>query len=169
MTSVRLRSVGVLALQAVVLIALLGAFFIRTPQVAGLSMAPHISSGEFVLLNTLAYRFSAPARGDIVAFRHESDAPELYIKRVIGLPGDTVRIENGKVFLNGAPLAEPYVIYRDARSFPETHVAAHSLYVLGDNRANSEDSRFFGTVDNDQLAGRALVAVWPPDHIGALR
>ena len=132
-------------------------------------MAPHIASGEFVLINTMAYRFNTPARGDIVAFHHESDAPELYIKRIVAIPGDTIRIDRGVVYLNGDVLREPYVAFGDTRTFPETHVGAHSVYVLGDNRANSEDSRFFGTVDDDQLIGRALFSVWPPSDIGALR
>lgn len=169
MTFVRLRSIGTFALQAALLLVIIAAFFVRTPQVSGLSMAPHISSGEFVLINTIEYRFGVPARGDIVAFRHESDAPELYIKRVIAIPGDTVRVDKGVVYLNGSAINEPYVAYRDERSFPETRVGPHSLYVLGDNRANSEDSRAFGTVDYDQLVGRALFAVWPPSDMGALR
>ena len=165
---VHLRSVAGLALQLAILGALIAAFFVRTPQVFGPSMEPHISPGEYVLINTLAYRFASPARGDIVAFKHDSDPPELYIKRIIGLPGDRVRIDRGVVSVNGQPLAEPYLHFRDTRSFPETFVSDHSVYVLGDNRANSEDSRFFGTVDDNDITGKAVAGIWPLAYAGSL-
>lgn len=165
---VRLRSLASLALQLAILCALIAAFFLRTPQVSGLSMSPHISSGEYVLINTLAYRFGTPARGDIIAFTHDGDTPEVYIKRIVGLPGDRVRIDRGAVYVNGTKLDESYVRYEDTRSFPETQVPSDSLYVLGDNRANSEDSRFFGPVAENRIIGRALFGVWPLAAIGAL-
>lgn len=163
-----LRSLGSLALQLAVLGALIAAFFVRTPQVSGLSMEPHISSGEYVLINTLAYRFSSPQHGDIVAFRHEGVTPEIYIKRVIALPGDRVRIDRGTVFVNNVARTEPYVRFEDKLSFAEITVPPHSVYVLGDNRANSEDSRIFGAVSDDNLMGRALAGIWPLAAIGAL-
>lgn len=140
----------------------------RTPQVSGLSMAPHIASGEFVLINTVAYRLHGPSRGDIIAFHHDEPTPQTFIKRVIGLPGDRVRIDRGRVFVNGAPLEEPYVRFPDERTFPEVTVPAGSLYVLGDNRADSEDSRAFGFVAQNQVMGRALAGIWPIAHLGAL-
>ena len=130
-------------------------------------MAPHISSGEYVLINTLAYRFAPPTRGDIVAFRGD-DARAVFIKRVVGLPGDRLRIDRGVVSIDGRPLHEPYVRFADDRSFAEIVVPAHSVYVLGDNRADSEDSRFFGPVNDDRLIGRALAGVWPPADLGTL-
>lgn len=140
----------------------------RTPQVSGLSMAPHITSGEVVLINTIAYRMHAPARGDIIAFHHDGPTPETYIKRIIGLPGDRVRIDRGKVYVNGTPLDESYVRYPDERSFPEVTVPAGSLYVLGDNRADSDDSRFWGFVPENAVLGKALAGIWPLGHVGAL-
>lgn len=140
----------------------------RLPQVSGLSMEPHIQSGEYVLINTFAYRFAAPRRGEIVAFRHEGDTREVFIKRVVGLPGERVRIAAGRVYVDGRPLDEPYLRETDARSYPEVTVPAHSVYVLGDNRANSEDSRVFGPVDDTRLIGRAIAGVWPPGAFGAL-
>jgi signal peptidase I len=165
---VKLRSLASLALQLAILGVLIAAFFMRMPQVSGLSMSPHISSGEYVLINTLAYRFAAPSQGDIIAFRHDGDTPEVYIKRVIGLPGDRVRIDRGAVYLNGTRLEESYVHFTDKRSFAETTVPQGTLYVLGDNRANSEDSRFFGPVAQDHLIGRALFGMWPLAAVGAL-
>jgi len=164
----RLRSLARLALQLAILGVLIAAFFIRMPQVSGLSMEPHIISGEYVVINTLAYRLGEPRRGDIVAFRHDGDTPEVYIKRVVGLPGDRVRIDRGTLVVNGTRLEEPYVRFEDQRSFPEVTIPLHSVYVLGDNRANSEDSRFFGPVADDHLMGRALAGIWPLAAIGAL-
>jgi len=144
------------------------AFFMRTPQVSGISMAPHIASGEFVLINTIVYHVHAPARGDIIAFHHDGPTPETYIKRVIGLPGDRVRIDRGTVYLNGAPLDENYVRYPDGRSFPEVTVPQGALYVLGDNRADSDDSRFWGFVPQNAVLGKAIAGIWPLGHVGAL-
>lgn len=163
-----LRSLASLALQLAILGALIAAFFVRTPQVSGLSMEPHINSGEYVLINTLAYRFGVPNRGDIVAFRHDGDTPEIYIKRVIGVPGDRIGVERGAVYVNGVRLSEPYVRFPDQRSFAAITVPAQTVYVLGDNRANSEDSRFFGPVEADHLMGRALIGIWPIGSVGAL-
>jgi signal peptidase I len=165
---VRWRPVANLTLQLAVLAALIAAFFVRFPQVTGLSMEPHIRSGEYVLINTFAYRIGLPRRGDIVAFRHDDDARATFIKRVIGLPGDRIRIERGEVYLNGTKLAEPYVQHVDNRSFGAITVPPASVYVLGDNRAESEDSRFFGPVSDTLLIGRALAGVWPPRMLGAL-
>ncbi len=165
---VQLRSFASLALQLAILAALIAAFFVRAPQVSGLSMEPHIDSGEYVLINTLAYRFGPPHRGDIVAFIHVADRPELYIKRVVGIAGDTIRIDRGVVYVDGTRLDEPYVRYNDPRSFGEITVPPNSVYVLGDNRANSEDSRFFGPVGDNDLAGRALAGIWPLHNVGTL-
>lgn len=158
---VQLRSLASLALQLAILCALIAAFFVRFPQVSGPSMAPHISSGEYVLINTLAYKFGPPHRGDIVAFRHDGFTPETYIKRVIGLPGDRVRIDRGTVYVNGARLNEPYVRFGDTRSMPEITVPPLSVFVLGDNRAVSEDSRVFGPVRYSDLMGQAMIGIWP--------
>jgi signal peptidase I len=165
----RWRSVASLVLQLAVLSLLVAAFFIRLPQqVSGLSMEPLIRSGEYVLINTFAYRIGPPRREEIVVFRHEGDAREIFIKRVIGLPGDRIRIDRGRVYVNGTKLDEPYVQNADDRSFPEVTVPQSSVFVLGDNRANSEDSRVFGAVGDDRLIGRAVAGVWPPKMLGAL-
>ena len=140
----------------------------RTPQVSGLSMAPHIDSGEVVLINTMAYRLRRPQRGDIIAFRHDAPGPEIFIKRVIGLPGDRVAIQKGQVFVNAVPLAEPYVRFPDRRSFASVTVPQGALYVLGDNRADSDDSRFWGFVHQDEVLGKALLGIWPLTHLGSL-
>ncbi|HYL26667.1 MAG TPA: signal peptidase I [Candidatus Nitrosotalea sp.] len=165
---VRWRPIANLAVQLAVLAALIAAFFVRLPQVTGLSMEPYIRSGEYVLINTFAYRLGAPRRGEIVAFRHEGDARAVFIKRVVGLPGDRIRIDRGQVYLNGSKLEEPYVAHGDDRSFSELTVPNGAVYVLGDNRAQSEDSRLFGPVSDGRLIGRAVAGLWPPRMLGAL-
>ncbi|HTU81414.1 MAG TPA: signal peptidase I [Candidatus Acidoferrales bacterium] len=163
------RSLANLALQLAVLLLLVAAMlFVRMPLVSGASMSPDITSGEYVLINTFAYRFSSPARGDIVAFRTDRDARGPFIKRVVGLPGDRITIERGVVSVDGIALHEPYVRYPDTRSFPPAVVPPGDVYVLGDNRADSEDSRFFGPVPAAQLIGRAVAGIWPPADIGRL-
>lgn len=137
------------------------------PQVSGLSMAPHIASGEYVLINTFAYRIAKPKRGDIVAFRRDGDA-RVFIKRVVGLPGDRIGVNAGRVTIGGRRLDEPYVRFPDDRSFGEIVVPPASVYVLGDNRADSEDSRVFGPVPEQRLIGRALAGIWPPADVGTL-
>jgi signal peptidase I len=157
--------VASLAVQLAVLCLLVAAFFMRTPQVWGLSMEPQIHSGQYVLINTFAYRLGQPRRGDVVAFRHEPNG-RVFIKRVIGVPGDRVRIDRGNVMLDGNALAETYVRDPDRRSFSQIVVPQRSVYVLGDNRANSEDSRVFGPVGDENLIGRAIAVIWPPHVLG---
>jgi signal peptidase I len=133
-------------------------------------MEPRIDSDEYVLINALAYRLgAAPRRGDVVAFRHERSAPSVYLKRLIGLPGDRIEIRAGTVLVNGVELVEPYVRFRDARGAAPVTVPAGAYYVLGDNRANSDDSRFWGFVKGEDVVGRAVFAVWPFDRAGAIR
>lgn len=135
-------------------------------------MEPQIDSGEYVLIDTLAYRFSRPARGDVVAFRHgdpeNGSVASVYIKRVIAVPGDRVEIRSGIVSVNGRQLDEPYVHFRDQRSFPPMLVPPNSVFVLGDNRADSEDSRVFGCVPESALIGKALAGIWPPGVLHGL-
>jgi len=167
--SFHLRSAANLAWQLALLACIVYAVLaLRPGQVSGLSMEPRIDSDEYVVINALAYRMSSPARGDIVAFKHERSAPSVYLKRVIGLPGDRVAVDRGVVSVNGSALDEPYVQFRDTRSFPSVVVPLGSYYVLGDNRANSDDSRAWGFVPSDDLIGRAMFAVWPWPHLGAL-
>jgi len=163
-----MKSALTLALQVAALALIAFALMLRTPQVSGFSMEPHIDSGEYVVINTIAYRFSLPQRGQIVAFRHERTAPEIFLKRIIGIPGDSIRIDRGVVVRNGVRLDERYVHYADTRSAREVIVPPGEYYVLGDNRANSEDSRTWGFVSLHDIIGRAMFGLWPPDRLGSL-
>jgi signal peptidase I len=157
-----------LALQAAALVLIAFALMLRTPQVSGFSMEPHIDSGEYVVINTIAYRLGSPQHGQIVAFRHERTAPEVFLKRIIGIPGDTIRIDRGVVVRDGERLNESYVHFPDERSAPEVSVPPGEYYVLGDNRANSEDSRTWGFVSTHDIIGRAMFGLWPLDRLGSL-
>jgi signal peptidase I len=151
--------------QVVVLLAIGMAFFLRIPQVTGPSMLPRVQPGELVLINTLAYRFGPIRRGDIVAFAHDEATAQTFLKRVVALPGDRVRIDRGTLIVNDRPVAEPYVSFPDRRSIAAVTVPPHGLYVLGDNRAESEDSRVWGTIDEDAVIGKALLGLWPPEGL----
>jgi signal peptidase I len=151
--------------QVVVLLALGMAFFLRVPQVTGPSMLPHVQPGELVLINTLAYRFGPIRRGDVVALEHDEPTAQTFLKRVVALPGDRVRIDRGTLIVNERPIPEPYVSFPDGRSIPPLTVPPHQLYVLGDNRAESEDSRAWGPVDESAVTGKALLGLWPPEGI----
>jgi signal peptidase I len=163
----RIRTVASVCTQLLVLGLIGAALFLRAPHVSGFSMEPRIRSGEFILINTLAYRFGGIRRGDIVAFRHDSPTPVTYLKRVIGLPGERVSIDRGAVSIDGKPLDEPYVRYRDGRSRRSVVVPAGGVYVLGDNRANSDDSRNWGILPEHDVLGKAIVALWPPQELDA--
>lgn len=159
------RTVVSLSAQLVVLLLIAAAFFLRTPHVDGMSMEPRLREGEFVLINTLAYRFSPIRRGDVVAFRHDAPNPETYIKRIVALPGERVEVREGTVLVDGRPLAEPYVRFRDRRSAPALVVPPHAYYVLGDNRADSDDSRDWGVLAEHDVVGRAIASLWPPHRL----
>jgi signal peptidase I len=156
------RTVVSLSAQVAVLALIATAFFMRTSPVDGLSMEPRVHAGEVVLINTLAYRFGRIQRGDVVAFRHDAPNPETYIKRVVGLPGERVGVRDGIVSIDGRALSEPYVRFPDRRSAPAVVVPPHAYYVLGDNRPESDDSRNWGVLQEQDVVGKALVGVWPP-------
>jgi signal peptidase I len=136
--------------------------------VRGASMAPGIHDGDRILVDHLSYVLGEVHRGDVVVLRCPVDPSLDYIKRVIGLPGDEVRIENGAVLVNGESLEEPYVARPDRRSKLCERVAPGHYFVLGDNREHSSDSREFGQVARELLRGRVDIRVWPPERAGAV-
>jgi signal peptidase I len=137
-------------------------------RVESISMQPTLYAGDFVIVNKLAYQLGQPHRGDIIVFRYPPDPNQVpYIKRVIGLPGDQIHIADGKVLINGQVLAEPYLRVTTNRGGDWT-VPPDSLFVMGDNRNNSSDSRSWGMVPFRNVIGRALVVYWPPQDWAAL-
>ncbi len=151
---------------ATVMFVLINAITARV-RVDGHSMDPTLQNGEFILVNRLAYRFGEPRRGDIVVFHYPRDPSQQFIKRVIGLPGDEVRIQAGHVYLNGQLLNEPYVAAPPRYEGLWT-VPAGSLFVLGDNRNQSSDSHSWGMLPIENVIGKAVFVYWPLDHLGLI-
>ncbi len=156
-----------------ILIAVVVILFIYQPvKVEGTSMMPSLVDQERIFINKFIYRFGLGEieRGDMVVFWFPGDPSKSYIKRVIGLPGDTVEIREGKVFVNEALLEEWYVPseYRDFQSRPPMVIPNDHFYVLGDHRSSSNDSRNWGPVARNQIYGKAVFVYWPLDKIGPL-
>ena len=153
-------------------IAVFGVVFLYQPvKVEGTSMMPSLDDQERIFINKFVYRIEPIQRGDIVVFRYPRDPAKSFIKRVIGVAGDHVRIVDGRVLLNGKLLVEDYVpgAYQDERSYPEIVVPPDSYFVLGDHRSLSNDSRDFGPVDASFIYGKAVFGYWPVEKVGRLR
>ena len=130
-------------------------------RVDGTSMVPTLQDGEFVLVNKLSYKFSEVSRGDIIVFHFPLNPDEDLIKRVIGLPGDAVKVQDGHVFVNDIMLTETYIA--DAPNYAsEWQVPSDNFFVLGDNRNNSSDSHSWGLLPREKIVGKAVVIYWPP-------
>ncbi len=137
------------------------------------SMQPNFAEGQFILVNKLAYRFGQPERGQVVVFHNPQNTDEDYIKRIIGLPGDTVSMQGETVYINGEPLQQPYVTepLPPGYQFGPLEVPADSIFVMGDNRPNSRDSRYpdVGSIPEELIVGKAWFRVWPFDVFGAVQ
>ena len=156
---------------------LLGVFVAQPVVVEGTSMVPQLHDGERLLVNKLVYyNFQSVSwghltRGDIVVFWYPKDPEKSYVKRVIGLPGETVEIRSGKVFIDGTELNESYLDIDHNQSlpnFPMKKIDEHFYFVMGDNRDNSSDSRYWGLVPEKYIYGKAFFRYWKPSEIGFL-
>ena len=136
-------------------------------RVEGNSMEPSLHDAEFVVVNSLAYRWAEPRRGDIVVFRFPLDLQRRFIKRIIGLPGDTIRVEAGQVYVNGQLLEEPYIA-APPRYTGQWEVGDQEVFVLGDNRNNSSDSQNWGMLPVEDILGKAILVYWPPSELGLI-
>jgi len=145
-------------------------FLYQPVKVEGTSMAPLLSDQERIFINKFVYRFEDIHRGDVVVFWYPLDRSKSFIKRVIGLPGETVDIRHGLLYVNGQLIPEPYVPpqYTDVTDFGPVKVPTDSYFVMGDHRISSNDSRVFGPVASQFIYGRAVFAYWPVDHFGSL-
>jgi len=157
-----------------VLIAVLVILFLYRPvKVEGTSMMPGLLDQERLFINQFSYRFGLGniKRGDTVVFWYPEDTTKSYIKRVIGLPGDTVSVQDGSVYVNGKKLEEDYVPeeYRDDRPYGPRTVPPNEYFVLGDHRISSNDSRAWGFVPRNYIYGKAVFVFWPPEHAGSVR
>ena len=136
-------------------------------RVEGSSMEPTLHDGELVVVSRLAYRWETPTRGDIVVFRFPLDPNRRFIKRIIGLPGDAIAVHDGKVWVNGTPLDEPYIA-APPRYSGDWQIRADEVFVLGDNRNNSSDSQNWGALPLREVIGKAVLVYWPPDQVGLI-
>lgn len=159
-----------------VVIVLLEQFVVVNARIPSASMEPTIMTGDHIFGNRLAYKTKDPERFDIVIFRYPDDESRLFIKRVIGLPGDTIDIRDGDVYINGSetPLPDDYCAEEDSTdtgylTFPIT-VPEDSYFMLGDNRLYSKDSRYWNNtfVKEDKILGKAFLRYWPLNKISIL-
>lgn len=150
-------------------------FLMQPHEIKGSSMEPNFYNSEYILTDKISYRLHAPTRGDVVIFKAPENPDVDYIKRVIGLPADRIKIQNGSVYLNGEKLREDYL--RDQTYLPpgsymaegvEITIPGGKLFVMGDNRPHSSDSRRFGPVPFDAIIGRAFLRYWPVTSFGML-
>ncbi len=156
-------------------VAVLFCFFLITFvaqafRVQGTSMEPLLVDGERIVVNKFLYRFRPIERGDVVVFWYPRDSSVSFIKRVVGLPGDTIEIHAGSVLVNGRPIAEPYLPegFRDRDSLAPSEVHRGSYFVLGDHRRSSNDSRSWGEVPERYIYGRAVFRFWPLNRVGLI-
>ena len=145
-------------------------FLYQPVRVEGTSMLPRLEDQDRLFINKFAYRFESIHRGDVVVFLYPGDHSKSYIKRVIALPGDDLRIDHGKVWVNGLALNEPYVPfrYRDDRSLSDIVIPQGDFWVMGDHRSISSDSRDFGPVPRTLIYGKAAFVYWPMDQAGVV-
>ncbi len=158
-------------LGALLVALLIKTFLLQAFYIPSRSMEPTLRIGDRVLVNKLSYKMHDINRGDIVVFERPPDEPpdaiKDLIKRVIALPGETISSENGHVFIDGRPLEEPYLEPGTlTENLPPTLVPEGRIFVMGDNRGDSRDSRYFGPIDEDLVVGRAFVRIWPVTHLG---
>jgi signal peptidase I len=156
---------------SVVVSAFIIIFLYQPVRVEGTSMLPVLEDQDRLFINKMAYRVGEIHRGDVVVFQYPRDHEKSYIKRVIALPGDDLRIDHGQVYVNGRPISEAYVPKRfaDDRSQPEMVIPGHEYFVMGDHRSISSDSRDFGPVERELIYGKAAFVYWPMDQAGVVR
>jgi len=153
-------------------VSLLIILFLYQPvRVEGTSMAPRLEDHDRLFINKFVYHITSIERGDVVVFHYPRDPAKSYIKRVIALPGDRLRIDHGQVWVNGNELTENYVpgLYRDSKSYAEIVVPEDSYFMMGDHRSISSDSREFGPVERDLIYGKAVFIYWPAKDVGEVK
>lgn len=157
---------------AIIIVIVLGiSFFVKPIIVNGESMVPTLENKDYLIISKQAYNFGEPERGDIVVFPHEESTGEdrLYIKRVIALPGDHLVIKDGELYLNGTKQTESYIPSGAITEGDIDYVIPEGeIFVMGDNRENSSDSRYFGTVTIKDVVGKVLVRLLPFSKIGTV-
>ena len=142
----------------------------RPVQIEGASMNPLLWDRDLIFVNRFVYRFEPITRGDIIVFSYPLDPSASFIKRIVGLPGETIEIRRGRLYVNATELSDQFVppSYLDQSNFSEFRIPANTYFVMGDHRESSDDSRFFGPLPRAFIYGKAVLAYWPLDHFGLL-
>ncbi|MEZ4771107.1 MAG: signal peptidase I [Caldilineales bacterium] len=161
------RDIAETVVPAIIIALLIHVFLAQATRVYGQSMEPNLHTDMRLVVEKISYRLHPPERGDIVVLRVRPD-DELLIKRVVGLPGDEVAIHDGRVYINGEPLAEDYLNQETRGNLAPRVVPPLHVFVMGDNRRASNDSRSFGPVHIDNILGKAWFSYWPPEAAGPL-
>ena len=145
-------------------------FVLEAFRIPSESMVPTLAVGDRVFVNKFIYRFTEPERGDVVVFESVNGGEEDLIKRVVGVPGDEIEVRSGTLLVNGEPQNEPYLNREipDDSFFGPSRLSEGEVFVMGDNRANSADSRVFGPLPVENIEGEAFMRFWPPTRIGTL-
>jgi signal peptidase I len=165
-----IKELPLLVIIAFVVAWLIKSFIIQPFYIPSGSMEPTFVVGDHVLVNKFVYRFTKPARGEVIVFRYPLDPSKDYIKRIVGFPGETVEIKNSHVYISGKKLNESYAATEmGTPDFGPIKVPANKLFVLGDNRNNSADSRAWGMLPGRNILGKAIFLYWPPDRIGLVK
>jgi signal peptidase I len=157
-----LEAVGI----AIILSFLIITFIVQAFYIPSGSMRPTLKPGDRIFVNKFIYRFKDPERFDIIVFKYPVNPRKKFIKRVIGLPGDTVEIKSGNVYINAKQIEEDYTLDQGYSDYQKVKISPKNYFVLGDNRNNSEDSRFWGFVPRKNVVGKALFRFWPLNRIG---
>ncbi len=152
-------------------------FFVAEPhKVSGHSMVPNFQDGDYIITNKLAIRMDNLQRGEVIILQHPQDPSEILIKRIVGLPGEHIKLENGEVFINDRQLKEPYLpagVKTQGEAFltegEDLTIPNGQYFVMGDNRPGSSDSREFGTVPKNLIIGQAWFRYWPPQEFGLIK
>lgn len=168
-----LKEIAILVVLVVLIVLPVRVFIAQPFIVDGESMFPTFHDRDYLIVDELSYRFSEPVRGDVIIFRYPNDPSLFYIKRIIGLPGETLHISRGAVSItreDGSTLSlnEPYVVHEDATYTLDATLGEEQYFVMGDNRPKSSDSRIWGTLPRENIMGRAYVRIFPFGDAGVL-
>jgi signal peptidase I len=164
-----LLELGETILPAIVIAVLINLFLAQATRVYGHSMEPNLHTDQRLVVEKVSYHLRQPRRGDVVVIRMPERGPELLIKRVIALSGEEIEIREGTVFIDGRPLDEPYLDHKTAGTYGPLIVPDGYVFVMGDNRGASNDSRVFGPVSLDRIVGRAWLSYWPFESLGLVK
>ena len=154
---------------ALIIVFVINAFVAQATRVEGESMVPNLYNNERLIIEKMSYRFHLPVRGDIIVIKPPRKGTEPLIKRVISLPGETIAVHDGKVYINGQALDEPYLTQQTAGTMAQQLVPEGYVFVMGDNRGASNDSRSFGVVPLQDIIGHAWLRYWPFNVAGIIK